>query len=428
MSIFPAELLTTQNLEKSRCFLPLYERELEEIAAGLRDRGLVALEGDYGSGKTALALRYTERYADRYPGGVTLCGTYHDFQDAIEAWGRQGFPGQQHLVVADELTGLAHQTPELEKFLNRFYELLRYIDSGGPMAVLMIGNPVPEELARRCRHVRLGPLSVEDLDKLISQWRNWMGRDGIWPGPQVFQGADGNLRKLLTALELLRETGGPARRLETLPTLLGADGRPLSANSGAFRHIRVDLSCANEELLRLVRERPEEMYRMRPAEFEGFVAALLARMGYQVTRTPLTHDGGVDVVAVRKAGLGSFLFDITGGWFSSAGVTLITKGLMAVICGAIAWSGKEQKISRLIVAAVTGSLSYCVMYLGYSFFELLISGSAPDAAAIAMMTKAGATLFNAVVADVIAVPLFLAIRGALQRSHLWRGGKPGAAM
>ena len=46
---------------------------------------------------------------------------------------------------------------------------------------------------------------------------------------------------------------------------------------------------------------------MRPAEFENFVAALLARMGYQVTRTPLTHDGGVDVVAVRKAGLGSFL-------------------------------------------------------------------------------------------------------------------------
>ena len=70
MSIFPAELLTAQNLEKSRCFLPLYERELEEIAAGLRDRGLVALEGDYGSGKTALALRYTERYADRYPGGA----------------------------------------------------------------------------------------------------------------------------------------------------------------------------------------------------------------------------------------------------------------------------------------------------------------------------------------------------------------------
>lgn len=307
MTIFPAELLTAQNLEKSRCFLPLYERELEEIAAGLWDGGLVALEGDYGSGKTSLARRYAEQYADRYPGGVTLCGTYHDFQAAIEAWVSQGFPRQRHLVVADELTELAYRTLDLEKFLNRFYELLRYMDNGSPMEVLMIGNSVPEELARRCRHIRLGPLSAEDLDKLISQWRSWLGRDGIWPGPQVFQGTDGNLRKILTALELLRETGGPDRQVEVLPTLLGADGRPLSAGSDAFGHIRVDLSCANEELLRLVRERPEEMYRMRPAEFEGFVAALLARMGYQVTRTPLTHDGGVDVVAVRKAGLGSFL-------------------------------------------------------------------------------------------------------------------------
>ncbi len=127
------------------------------------------------------------------------------------------------------------------------------------------------------------------------------------------------------------------------------------------------------------------------------------------------------------AGVGSFLFDLTGGWFSSAGVTLITKGLMAVICGLIAWSGKQEKasISRLIVAAVSGSLGYCVMYLGYSFFKLMVAGSAPEAAAIAMMAKAGATLVNAVVADVIAIPLFLTIRTALQRNHLWKGGKPG---
>lgn len=130
------------------------------------------------------------------------------------------------------------------------------------------------------------------------------------------------------------------------------------------------------------------------------------------------------------AGVGSFLFDLTGGWFSSAGVTLITKGLMAVICGLIAWSGKQEKasISRLIVAAVTGSLSYCIMYLGYSFFELIIAGSTAEVAAFTMMTKAGATLVNAVVADVIAVPLFLTIRTALQRNHLWKGGRPGQAV
>lgn len=130
------------------------------------------------------------------------------------------------------------------------------------------------------------------------------------------------------------------------------------------------------------------------------------------------------------AGLGSFLFDLTGGWFSSAGVTLITKGLMAVICGLIAWksNGEEIRLPRLITAAVTGSLAYCVMYLGYSFFKLIVAGSAPEAAAIAMMTKASTTIINAVVADVIAVPLFLTIRTALQRNHLWKGGKPGPAV
>ena len=130
------------------------------------------------------------------------------------------------------------------------------------------------------------------------------------------------------------------------------------------------------------------------------------------------------------AGLGSFLFDLTGGWFSSAGVTLITKGLMAVICGLIAWGGKQEtpKFSRLAVAAVTGSLAYCVMYLGYSFFKLVVAGSAPEAAAIAMMTKTGATLLNAAVAAVIAVPLFMTLRTALQRNHLWKGGKSGTAV
>lgn len=130
------------------------------------------------------------------------------------------------------------------------------------------------------------------------------------------------------------------------------------------------------------------------------------------------------------AGVGSFLFDLTGGWFSSAGITLITKGLMAVICGVIAWSGKREpaSVSRLVVAAVSGSLGYCIMYLAYSFFKLMVAGSTPEAAAIAMLTKAGATFLNAAVADIIAVPLFLTIRTALQRNHLWKGGRPGQAV
>ncbi len=122
------------------------------------------------------------------------------------------------------------------------------------------------------------------------------------------------------------------------------------------------------------------------------------------------------------AGIGSFLFDLVGGWASSAPVTLVTKFLMAFICGLIAYGGDKtaKKLSRLIIAAVAGSLSYCVMYLGYSYIKMILLGSAAQAAQVWLLTKAGATLTNAFLADVIGIPLFIAVRAALERSHLPR--------
>lgn len=126
------------------------------------------------------------------------------------------------------------------------------------------------------------------------------------------------------------------------------------------------------------------------------------------------------------AGFGSFLFDVVGGWFSSAPVTLITKFFMAFFCGLIAHGGSKQEnrhptTTRLIVAAVVGSLSYCVMYLGYSLFKEVLAGSSFDAALIVMYTKAGATLLNAIIADVIAVPFYWALHRALLKGGLLKG-------
>ena len=120
------------------------------------------------------------------------------------------------------------------------------------------------------------------------------------------------------------------------------------------------------------------------------------------------------------AGVGSGLFDVLGGWASSAPVTLINKFAMAFICGLIVWGGDKlgKELSRVIVGAVTGSLSYCVLYLGYSYIMLLLAGSSQQAGAIIIATKAGATLANAVIADVIGIPFYYAIRNALGRNRL----------
>lgn len=118
------------------------------------------------------------------------------------------------------------------------------------------------------------------------------------------------------------------------------------------------------------------------------------------------------------AGIGSGLFDLVGGWASSAPVTLVTKFAMAWICGLIAWGGDKRgrKLSRVIVGAITGSLSYCVLYLSYSALKEILLGSAAQSVQIIMLTKLGATFTNAVAADVIAVPLYFAVKKALERS------------
>jgi uncharacterized membrane protein len=120
------------------------------------------------------------------------------------------------------------------------------------------------------------------------------------------------------------------------------------------------------------------------------------------------------------AGIGSFIFDLIGGWASSAPFTLVFKFLMAFVCGLIAYGGDKtaKNLKRLIIAAVLGSLTYCVLYLSKSYIEAVLLGNAAGAVQKILIIKGSASLTNAVIADVVAVPLFIAIRKALERNHM----------
>lgn len=125
------------------------------------------------------------------------------------------------------------------------------------------------------------------------------------------------------------------------------------------------------------------------------------------------------------AGIGSFIFDLIGGWASSAPFTLVFKFIMAFVCGVIAYGGDKtaKSVKRLIAAAVSGSLTYSFLYITKSYMEAALLGNAAQAIQTIVITKGSVSLTNAVIADVIAIPLFIAIRKALDHAPI-QGGNP----
>jgi len=74
------------------------------------------------------------------------------------------------------------------------------------------------------------------------------------------------------------------------------------------RKIVVAVSEVNEELISMLRQDPRKLYSLSPRKFEEVVAELLSKLGYAVDLTPASADGGFDMYAARKDGLGRFLY------------------------------------------------------------------------------------------------------------------------
>jgi uncharacterized membrane protein len=122
------------------------------------------------------------------------------------------------------------------------------------------------------------------------------------------------------------------------------------------------------------------------------------------------------------AGLGNFLYDLTDPRFiASAPFTFLFKFMMAYVCAVLAHSfgGHARRIGQNIAAGAAGALTYVVLYLGKNFVEYrFLQGMALEAVWVDVMAKAPVSLFNALVAVAIAVPLTCALQKALKASGL----------
>ena len=122
------------------------------------------------------------------------------------------------------------------------------------------------------------------------------------------------------------------------------------------------------------------------------------------------------------SGLGSAIYDLTNPlYIPECWITFLTKGAYGLAVGLVVWKSKDSwGYVKAILATAVGALTYAILYLAKSYFYngLLIKGLTSAAALTTVIAKLPATIFNAVVAIIFAPILGVAIRKALERSHL----------
>lgn len=123
------------------------------------------------------------------------------------------------------------------------------------------------------------------------------------------------------------------------------------------------------------------------------------------------------------SGIGAALFDVTNpAYIASAPFTFVFKFLQAAVCGWIAHSKGAQGENRTknIVGAVSGSVTYIILYLSKAVIKETLKGNAMAVVLIAVGEKLLTSSINAVIAILVSVPLAAAIRAALKKSGMMK--------
>lgn len=68
------------------------------------------------------------------------------------------------------------------------------------------------------------------------------------------------------------------------------------------------LSPVNEQVLKYISENPKILYQLSGREFENVMAEIYLKLGYDVTVTKATRDGGKDIIIRKPDALGDFIY------------------------------------------------------------------------------------------------------------------------
>lgn len=276
------------------------ETELLALRKGYESgKRLGLISGTVGVGKTSLAHVFAKNATDLFPGGMSYVYAFpgEDLRVRIPK------PrSRRTLLVIDEAHSLEPVTVSmLEEALQKYPHL----------NLLIVGQKLPEfrftgqfsvflhEFAEaEVLTLLRNRLEAVDQDAARNLYR-LLGGNPVALGRAAFALHEGQVTwdELLQGIQDFHYAG-----------IIGPDGRPLRKESKERSRIILDVARTNEEIFYMLRKNPKRWYSLSPRKFEEIVAELLSKLGYEVTLTPVSGDGGFDIYAAKRDGLGEFLF------------------------------------------------------------------------------------------------------------------------
>lgn len=264
---------------------------------------VVLLTGPRGIGKTWLARVFAKNSEYYFSGGSHVFSA-REFQFGARSV-LSSFRASQEpaLLTIDDLAGYSS-----ELLLG---ELPKILYARPTVRLLLIGRDAIEAPAIDF-HLQLPPLGRDEVAKYLSTICGLSFDTSTFD--RVYAATAGNPRSVNEFAFAMRYGG---IEIETLlrsfvpleiTGLVDVFGRPISSGSYSFRQIVSDISSVNDEIIAKLAKEPRLLYELNSRVFEELVAELLARLGYEVTLTPMSRDGGKDILAARRDPLGTFLF------------------------------------------------------------------------------------------------------------------------
>ena len=265
---------------------------------------IVLVTGDYRIGKTSLVMYFADRYQDVFDGKKEFFNL-----DMLQ----QRFPELKKdtkLAIFDDLEN--DHYPEMRG------RLLTFIDQNPDLQYLVTTRTSDPILDRHVDYeLKLLPVTHDHtLELLIRELKYHFPENEIVKLVTLTQGQPYIIDLLLFHLRDLRRPYTLAEIQQIIFQNIkiagfhDKGGNIVTSENPIFHQVKSDIQIVNSNALQWLKMRPENMYKLKPREFEELMAELMVKRGYKVDLTQPTRDGGKDLIVARHDDFGNFIYYI----------------------------------------------------------------------------------------------------------------------